>query len=1294
MRKVIASAVLLFLGLVCSVTIHAQTSGTMSGTVTDPNGALVAGASVTVRNNDTGAERTGTTNNSGLFNFNTLQPGNYTVTVENKGFKRTVAPDVKVAVTLDTSVNMTLEVGVEGETVTVNASQETINTTSPTLTNVINTRQIVDLPLGDRNPLGLAALQAGIAVIGTDVRGASVGGLRQTATNVTQDGINAMDNFVKTSSFFAISTPSLNSTQEFSITTGTTSSENGRGVAQVNMVTKSGSNDFHGGAFLQLINDGYNSSTFFNNYNGIPRPLLHQSYRGFDIGGPMYFPNIGDGGPKLWSGKDTAFFFFSFERFVQNRAASRNRNGVLTAEARQGIFRYNRTGGCPTGTPDPNCSNGVQTINLLTLPGVQFHALNPLMTAHIAQIPLPNNSNCSTSDGFNIGCYAFNVSELTTNNKYVGRYDHQLVKNADSGYGAHKLEVVYSRVDTATHPDVFTNAVEAPFPGGINAFQSSTRNLITPALISTFGSNWTNVLRYGRQWAPVIFDRDTPPDFAFISLPGVLVNYDNVNMPQPRNTIVNQWTDTMSWVNGNHLWKFGADYQRALVKSFNSAGINQTIQLGTNSVNTSGITLGNLPGGTNALVTNATTTYTAIVGLLGSASQTLNVETPTSGFVPGAARTRFFQEQDLALFAQDQWRLRHNFTLNFGVRWDYMGVPTVPNGLSIQPRYEDLFGVSGFGNLFNPNAPAGPPAAVAVQRFVSGDTGIPLFNDDWDNFAPYIGFAWSPDFKSGPLHALFGEEGTSSFRGGFSVSYLHDGLTTISNALGTGTTNPGLIQTANLSVLSCPTPAPCTHTSNLRGQLGPGGVPLDTPSFILPISDRQNILTNSGNGLWAIDPNIKTPYVAQWSFGYERELFNKVAFEIRYVGNRGAELWRAVDFNEVNIFENGFLTEFKNAQSNLAAFIAANPLCGTAGQPVCTFAPGSAPGTVALPMITKYFTGLAASTGFASSSFISNLNNNNVGAMASTLAFNTAFRSNRENAALGIPANFFVANPNAAFARGLSNDAVSTYHALEVELRRRFSNGFQFQADYTYSKALGNATGAQGNNQSDLVNWRTLRDKDLDYMRSPQDQTHRFVANALYELPFGDGKPFINTNNGVVNRIFGGWTVGGIVTWASGPPWYVAAGRSTFNSQTANNGAQLVGMTFEEFRDNVGLFKTDAGVFYINPAILDITTNAAGKVATSRLKDGLLGLPAPGSFGNFPLNSLNAPSYFNVDMSLIKRIPITEDIRFQIKVTAINVLNRANFTYGTQNFDATNFGVITGQRDNGRNMSIIGELRF
>ena len=1251
---------------ICQVAVQAQvTTGSLAGVVTDQNGAIVSGATITIKNNGTGEERKATSNENGAYSISQLTPGIYSITVETKGFKKAVNSEIKISVSTETKLDVGLQIGLETETVTVTTGQEVINTSSPTITNVINTRQVVDLPLGDRNPVALAGLQAGIAVVGTDVRGSSVSGLRQTAVNLTQDGINAMDNFVKTSSFFAITTPSLNSTEEFSVTTGTVGSDQGRGAAQVNIVTKGGTNEYHGGGFYQRIHESLNANTFFNNFNGLPIPKLRQRFWGFDFGGPVKFPAFGEGGPKIWDGKDTAFFFFSYERFEDAQGRANNRT-VLSQDARNGTFKYN-VGGV------------TQTLNLLSLSSRGF-GLNSIIANHLALIPLPNNSNCANSDGFNILCYTFNVTQDTTNDKYVFRYDHQLVK--DTSLGSHKLEFVYSRVKTRTFPDVTTNGIDAPFPGGVHGFQASSRNLITPALVSTFGSNVTNTVRYGRQWAPVDFNRDSMPTAPFFALSGVLTNYDNTFMPQPRNTTVNQITDNLSWVKGNHLWKFGADWQSVEGFSLNDAGINEQINFGTNAANPVGFTLSQFPGLTNNtagnnVVTAATTVYTQITGMLASATQTLNVSSPTSGFIPGFTRERAVLGKDLSLFAQDQWRMRSNFTLNYGVRWEFIGVPTVPNGLAIQPGFEDMYGVSGFGNLFTPTAPPGSQVnPVATLDFVSGDTGIPLYNNDWNNFAPFVGFAWSPDFKSGIGKFFFGESGQSSIRGGYSQSYLHDGVTTFTNLLGTGTTNPGLIQTANRSTLGTG-----GNSANLLGVIGPGGVPLIFDPFIMPVTDRQNFLSNFANGLWTADPNLRAAYVHQYSFGYEREIFKDMALEIRYVGNKVPNNWRAFDINEVNIFENHFLQEFNNAKINLAAN------GGT------TFAPGCAT-CVATPLLDKLFAGLSSNSGYTSSGFISNLNNNNVGTMASTLAFNSNYRANRENPANGIAANFFVANPNATFSRILTNDAISNYNALEIELRKRFSAGLQFQFDYTWSKAMGDAVDAQGNNQSDLVNRLTLRHPELDYRRSGQDQTQRIAANGIYELPFGPGKPFLSDTNGFVSRLVGGWTIGAIYVWSTGVPFFIQSGRATFNSATANNGAQLVGISFEDFKKNVGLFKTPGGILFINPDILDLTFNSAGKIATSRLKSGLMSSPAPGTFGNFPVNSLDGPQYWNFDFSLIKRIPITEKVRLEFKVTAINILNHANFIYGTTSFDSSTFGLITTQRGGSRSLNWIGQLRF
>lgn len=1268
MRKLITGLAFGLMFALFQATAVAQTTGTMSGTVTDPAGAVVAGATVRVTNNATGSERVTTTNSVGVFRMEALQPGQYTVSVESSGFKRTVAPDINVAVATNAQVNIGLEVGLEGETVTVLAVQEAINTTSPSLTTTITTQQVTDLPLATRNPLDLAGLQAGIAVVGNNTRGSSIAGLRQTATNVTQDGINAMDNFVKTSSLFAISTPSLNSTAEFTLTTGTVGSDQGRGVGQVTLVTRGGTNQFRGGIFYMNRNDALQANTFFNNSLGTPRTRQNQHFFGFDIGGPIYFPRFGEGGPFIWDGKDTAHFFFAYEGFRDNFQATRNRT-VLTQEARNGIFRYTRICG-----GDPACTPGTETINLLTIGNTGV--LNPITMAIINTIPLPNNNN--VGDGFNTAGFQYNVSGVSNNDKYVGRYDHQLVR--DTRVGSHKFEFVLNYFKNILSPDTF-NGLEAPFPGLVNSTQGGPRWLVTGALVSNFGPNITNVFRVGKQWAPVGFNLESNPTEPFIGFTGITLPYAGGGfMSQGRDTQVWNVKNDVSWSRGRHLIRFGGDYQRIFADTYNDAGINQFINLGTPAHNNGGIVDGSFPFSNATIRSTARAVYANIVGNLSNTSATLNVASPTSGFVLGATRERQFLQRDLALYVQDQWRARNNLTLNFGVRWDFMGVPIIPNGLAIQltnPR--DIFGVSGFGNLFNPNAPAGAAPAVGTLDFVSGDTGRALHNDDWNNFAPFFGFAWSPSFESGLGRVLFGSTGQSAIRGGYSISYLRDGFTVISNAMGVGTTNPGLITS---TAITTPT-----------GVLGPGNPgPLPIPVFQMPVTDRQNNLQNPNNSLWTIDPELRTPYAQQWSFGYEREIMPNTAFEIRYSANRAIKLFRAVDFNEVNIFENGFLQEFLNAKNNLAI----NAAQGTPNH-FGNINPGA--GTVPLPIFSAFFVGASAANSFQNATFISHLNNNNVGSIGATLAFSNIYRAARENPANGIPANFFVANPNAFASRWLTNDAHSNYHSMQVELRRRFSGGLLFQADYTFSKAMTDSPDAQGNNQSTLENFRTFRNKRLDYRRSNDDQTHRFVANAIYDLPFGRGKRFGSDMHPALNQVIGGWTVGAIAAWSTRPPFFITAGRTSFNATAigtlANNlPAQLLGMSFEEFRRNVGIFRTPGGIFWFNPALLNVTTNAAGRVTSSTLQTGLIGQPDAGTFGNFPMNSLSSGKYFNLDMSLVKRWPIGERVRLELKTTFINILNNPNFAFGNTQFDSTSFGRITGTSGSARVIHFQGGLRF
>jgi Carboxypeptidase regulatory-like domain len=242
MKRVTSTFIQIAILLMMSIPVFGQaTRGNLSGLVKDASGASVAGAGVIAKHVSTGEEFRALTDSQGAYVYPSLPLGKYTVIIEAAGFKRVELQEIAVEIGTPAIASISLEVGQVAESVVVSGdAQAVINTANPTLTNVINTRQVTSLPLQSRNPLDLIRLQAGIAVTGDNGRGASVGGLRGSATNVTQDGINAMDNFVKTDSFFAKSVPSLNSTSEFSVTVGTVGADAGRGVAQVRMVTKVG----------------------------------------------------------------------------------------------------------------------------------------------------------------------------------------------------------------------------------------------------------------------------------------------------------------------------------------------------------------------------------------------------------------------------------------------------------------------------------------------------------------------------------------------------------------------------------------------------------------------------------------------------------------------------------------------------------------------------------------------------------------------------------------------------------------------------------------------------------------------------------------------------------------------------------------------------------------------------------------------------------------------------------------------------------------------------------------------
>ncbi len=1199
-----------------------STRGSLSGSVTDPTGALLALAHVGLKNPTNGETVKTLTDEAGEFVFPSLAIGNYELTVEAKGFKRFLIQSVIIEVATPARLTVSLSVGEISESITVTNVQELVNTTAPTLNNVVERRQIVDLPLSSRNPIELVRLQAGVTGTGTSASNAA--GLRGATTNITRDGINVMDNFVKTPNFNTLTSPTVEATGEFSVSVGTVSSDAGRGVGQVRIVTPSGTNQFHGGVFWYHRNSVLNANSFINNATNTPRPFSLQNRVGLIANGPLYLPKP-IFGPASYDGHNRSFWFFSMEAFRQPFTAIRTRT-VLTPEARTGSFRY------------VGANGQMQTLSVLNL-GIN-KSYNPVVKPIIDLTPLPNNA--LIGDGLNMAGYTFGAKALSIVDRWSGRFDQVLLEQ--SRIGTHRLEFVFHRTPSSLTPDT-GNSIDAPFPGGVDGVNAIQATATAAAIHSTFGTHIANEVRFGHQRTPYSFGPEKEPTQPFfIGLP-LITNPINAVRNNTRNTTVYHWQDHLSWVKNSHTLRMGAETQSITYHNFSDDGVIPIVSLGTNPANPDGILntmFPSLPAGAagQTIANRARSMYALLTGNLATARQTFNVTSPTSGFVPGAGSQYPIRQREVNLYAMDQWRVRRNFTLNAGMRWEWLGVPKMLNGLTLLPvnGIAGLYGISGEGNLFNPGVLKG--TAPTLLDFAGKDKGRPYYNDDWNNFAPYFGFAFSPRAEKGLLRKIFGGEGKTSLRGGYSISYTRDGLSVHRAAL---TSNPGLTSTI---LYNTPT-----------GVLTAAGVPVPVPVFKTPISDAENFQRNTASSMDTYDPKLRTPYVQQWSFGIEREIVGKIAVEVRYVGNHAVKLYRAFDINEGNIFENGFLQEFLNAQKNLAANR------GT------TFAPGAA-GTVALPIFSTLFAGLPAGSGFANSTFINNLNLNNVGSTALSIRLSPVYTANLRRLA----PNFFAANPNVNQSVLIANGASSNYHSLQVEMRRRFSNGLLMQASYTFSKAITDTEGST----SDFEPFRTIRNLRLDRHRADYDQPHTFISNFIYELPMGKGRRFWNRGPWVWRKAIEGWQTQGIVSWHSGFPTFATSGRTTFNDYATLNPAQLSGMNFADFKKNSGVYKTPQGVFFINPNLLNITTDANGVLQSATLKDGLLGAPAPGTFGSFPRNAMNSPSFFQMDAGILKRTKIAERATVEFRAEFFNLFNTVNFGSGSLAFDSQRFGQITG----------------
>jgi len=1220
-------------------TVFGQVStGALVGTVVDQNGGAVAGATVEVTDNATNKVRTVQATSDGTFTVPQLDVGTYTVKVTAQGFKAFTATELKIDVGKQYSLAVTLEPGGVNENVTVVAGADVLNATNAELSNTVSSRQIQELPLNGRNPLVLLTLQPGSASNGAT--STAINGQRTSFTNITRDGINIQDNFIRSNATdFSPQRPGVDDISQFTVTTSNADAALGYGASQVNIATERGQSDFHGSLFEYNRNSKFSSRPFFNP----TRAFLNRNQYGFKIGGPSPLPRFGEGGMSVFRNK--AFFFLNYEGFRQRQTSSALKT-ILLPNARNGIFTYVDSGGT------------TRSVNLFgaTLggaPAFGVTAVNPVVASRIlAFVPTVGNTT-DAGDQRNTTGFRLNVANNVDRDRWTGRFDVE--PNSRNSFN-----FIYARSTEANdRPDIASGYSVAPL-----VIQPSAQDFVSTGWTWTPSATFANELRGGFFLSGPTFNRVNPEGEFLLSIP-LISNPETTFQDQGRFANNYTITDNATFSAGNHSLRFGGTVTFFRINSFAKFDTVPRYSLQLNAA-TGTLPSGAFPGGISAAqLTTANNLLALLGGVAGRIDQTFNASTTTSGFVPGATFRQLFDYENYGFYATDQWRIGQRLTLNFGARYEIYSALRERNGFAL----ETVINGDPAAALLNPTG--------TVDFLGHNAGGNKFYKTDKNNIAPNVGFAWQPQFKNKLLGSLFGSDGRTVIRGGYSVSYVNDEYVRAPDNAQGG--NAGL-STSRAFLLG-------TVDGN---RLGGSLFKIDTPAFAIPRSFATGDALSGINfgTIFAVDPNLENPATHQWNFGIQREIGFQTALEVRYVGGKSDNLVRGLDINEAVLLPNGFAADFIRAYNNCAAQGAT--IAGT-GTPLsrCTNANFNAaiPGSVPLTI----FPGLP-SGGLLNNATILGLIR--AGTPADLI---TTYIQQVSATAVGTNGKtfdqFFLPNPNAGAVDFLTNGARYRYHSLQTEIRRRFTNGFHLQANYTFQKTLTNASGVgQTNFEPNLSNLFP----EIEYSRADYDSTHVFNLNTIYELPFGRGKRWFSDVGGW-DRLVGGWQVTSILQMFTGAPITVADPRGTL---TRRNGRQTANTNLSkgEIKDLIGIFRTPCGVFFINPSVIDLNQTAlANGQCGSLLTGGATGRGSrgfgestfpgqvffnvpPGQTGSLERAFINGPFYTNWDASLIKNIRITERTRFQLRFEAFNVLNRANFfasQFGNLNINSVNFGRIS-----------------
>ncbi len=1205
-------ALLLLVSISVSFAQNATTS--LRGVVKDPTGAFVSGAVVTLINSAGGQTLTATSKASGEYQLLQIPPAKYTINIAATGFGNQ-SKVAELLVNQPATINFVLSLQASTEVVDVSAVALTLNTTDASLGNSTDNATIQALPSETRNVPDLLSLQPGVFFLPPpnnpalqDSRSGAVNGGRSDQGNITLDGVDDNDQ-VNGYAFTGVLRETQDSIEEFRVTTGLANADAGRSSgAQVSLVTKSGTNHFHGAAYeynrptVTVANDFFNKQAEAN--SGLPnRPgKLIRNIFGGDVGGPIF--------------KDKLFFFANYEgtRIAESTQVSRT---VSTASYQQGIIQY--TGDSASGSTETETITAAQVALLdaqCQVCNSEAYAPgpgpNPNALAYFNSVPAANGVNLG--DGLNSGSYSFSSPNPRTLNTTIARIDY---------------------VPSSKHRIFARGNLQKDTTGGVEQFpgQGPSYELIDNTKGMTFGDTWSisptmvNDVRYGyiRQgYGNSGVGTGDYVDFRFLDTATAETRNTIVSIP------VNNIVDNFNWSKGKHNIEVGGNWRlvhqnrNSNAISFNS-GSSNPYWLGGSPPDPSTLGLDPVDSGfTNSYLI----AYANLVGTIPSVTNVYNysVSSPTTGTLQadGASIDRHFKANEYEYYIQDSWHAGPNLTITFGLRHTILQTPYETRGQQVAPTidthawYTQREAAALQGQIYEPDlefAPSGP---------VYNRPGF--WPKSKNNIAPRFAIAYSPDPKT-------------SIRAGAGIYYDHYGQSLVNIFDQNGSFGLSTSVTNEAGVQGYETSPRFTGRRNFPFSNGTAP-PTQTFPFTAP--------TDNFAITWGLDSKLKTPYSEAFDFSIQRELRAGFTLEAAYVGRLGRHLLQSLDLAEpVDFVDPQGGGDYYSAGAQLSALVDQNG--------------GNAASVPKIPYFENLFPYMAGVeyAGESATQAIYDLEwapfRSNLGATTALADIDFYCFSPVLNVPYPCPTNhqsrFWQDQFSSLYA--LSTIGMSYYNAAQITLRHPSSHGLQADISYTYSRSIDMGSDAERSTEfngnpptvaqgfsSIISTWKPYLNRAV----SDFDTTHLVTVDWVYQLPVGKGTPFLGDANRFVNAVIGGWQLSGILRATSGLPFSLTEPGWTTNWQQEGYGIVTGNVKMRRHFDQNG-----------NPQFFDNPTAINSGVATG----GPVRLPYPGETGE--RNKFRGDGYFDLDSGLAKSWATGDygSLRFAWEV--YNVTNTVRF---------------------------------